>query len=165
MCNVETLALKTVHLKAAVVKIDVLDKVYIGPDVSGFACFFLHISVYYIGPRWRFSYKKSNVHCNPIYFFQLLVTTVVNWIFMSQSFGFSLNKEQIISWIFYSFTADFINVQITIRVRVHLFCALFEWNNNCVKKVNLANNAFEHWDIYFSFVITTCCFNYLTARK
>ena len=39
------------------------------------------------------------------------------------------------------------------------------WNNNSVKKVNLANNVIEHWDIYFSFVITTCCFNYLTARK
>ena len=26
------------------------------------------------------------------------------------------------------------------------------WNNNNVKKLNPANNAIEHWDIYFSFV-------------
>ena len=45
MCNVETLVLKTVHLKVAVVKIDVWDKGYIGPDVSGFACFFSDVVV------------------------------------------------------------------------------------------------------------------------
>ena len=27
------------------------------------------------------------------------------------------------------------------------------WNYNNAKKVNLANNAMEHWDIHFSFVI------------
>ena len=29
----------------------------------------------------------------------------------------------------------------------------------------MANNAMEHWDIYFAFVITNCCFKYLTVRK
>ena len=38
-------------------------------------------------------------------------------------------------------------------------------NDRRLKKVNHATNAIEHWDIYFTFVITTCCFNNLTARK
>ena len=40
-----------------------------------------------------------------------------------------------------------------------------EWKNNTVKKINLAINAIEHWDIYLTVVITTCCLNYWMARK
>lgn len=29
-----------------------------------------------------------------------------------------------------------------------------------LKKINLASNAIEHWDIYLTFVISSVCFNY-----
>ena len=29
-----------------------------------------------------------------------------------------------------------------------------------LKKINLASNAIEHWDIYRIFVISSVCFNY-----
>ena len=39
------------------------------------------------------------------------------------------------------------------------------WKNNSVKKVNLANNAIEHWEINFTFVIINFCFFLLGGEK